>query len=181
MARYATTIASCLAPADSFMYMAHFDHALEWDPSVVEARRLDDGELGNGSTFRIVSTFAGRPVPLRYEITEFVAGRRVVLEAWNRSFSSVDTITIVAAGAASQVTYEARLIFKGISRIADPLMQLLLHRVGRKADASLRTHLNRSISRNDGLVGPVTGMRMVGNTLAPEAECLPMDAREHPH
>lgn len=143
MARYATTIDSSLAPAEAFLYMASFDNALEWDPSVVEARRLDSSELGRGSTFAVVSMFAGRRVPLRYAITEFVAGRRVVLEAWTGSFGSVDTITVVAAGTGSQVTYEARLVFKGIARIADPLMQLVFTRVGRKADASLRSHLSR--------------------------------------
>ncbi len=143
MARYTTSVDSMLSPVDAFEYMASFDNASEWDPSVVEARRLDSGALGRGSAFRIVSKFAGRRVPLRYEITEFDAGRRVVLEAWNGTFGSVDTITIVPAGSASTVTYDARLVFKGISRIADPLMQLVFNRVGRKADASLRTHLNR--------------------------------------
>jgi hypothetical protein len=138
-----TSVDSMLSAVEAFEYMASFENASEWDPSVVEARRLDSGELGRGSAFRIVSKFAGRTVPLRYEITEFDHGRRVVLEAWNDTFGSVDTITIVPAGSASTVTYDARLVFKGISRIADPLMQLAFNRVGRKADASLRTHLNR--------------------------------------
>jgi hypothetical protein len=142
MARYATTVDSSLAPAEAFVYMASFDNALEWDPSVVEARRLDGGELGPGSTFRIVSVFAGRRVPLCYEITEFVACTRVVLEAWSGSFGSIDTITVVPARLGSQVTYDARLVFTGVTRIADPLMQLVFTRVGRKADASLRAHLN---------------------------------------
>ncbi len=143
MARYVTTIDSSLSPSAAFAYMASFDNAREWDPSVVEARRLDSGELGKGSAFHVVSKFAGRSVPLRYEITEFDAGRRVVLEAWNGTFGSVDTITVVPAGAASRVTYDARLVFKGVSRITDPLMQLVFNRVGKKADASLRIHLNR--------------------------------------
>jgi len=90
-----------------------------------------------------VSTFAGRKVPLRYEITVLDADRRVVLEAWNGTFGSVDTITVVASGSGSSVTYDARLVFKGISRLANPIMQLVFNRVGRKADASLRTQLNR--------------------------------------
>jgi len=129
--------------AEAFAYMASFDNAQEWDPSVVEASRLDSGELKVGSAFRVVSTFAGRKVPLRYEITVLDADRRVVLEAWNGTFGSVDTITVVASGSGSSVTYDARLVFKGISRLANPIMQLVFNRVGRKADASLRTQLNR--------------------------------------
>lgn len=144
MARFTTTIDSALAPAAAFAYMASFDNAVQWDPSVVEARRLDSGELAVGSAFRVVSKFAGRRVPLRYRITQLDDGRRVVLEAWNGTFGSVDTITVAPAGDASTVTYDARLVFKGAARVLDPVMQLVFNRVGRKADASLRVHLNRS-------------------------------------
>jgi Polyketide cyclase / dehydrase and lipid transport len=143
VARYATTIDSRLAPADAFAYMANFVNAQEWDPSVVEARRLDDGELRVGSAFHVISKFAGRKVPLRYEITALDADRKVVLEAWSGIFGSVDTISVVASAGGSRVTYDARLVFKGLARLADPLMQLVFNRVGRKADASLRTQLNR--------------------------------------
>lgn len=144
MARYSTTIDSRLSPADAFAYMASFDNAADWDPSVLSARRLDTGELGVGSAFHVVSTFAGRKVPLGYQITAFDAGRRVVLEAWSGIFGSVDTISVVAADTGSRVTYDARLVFKGMARLADPIMQLVFNRVGRKADASLRTQLNRT-------------------------------------
>ncbi len=144
MARYVTTIDSRHAPAAAFTYMASFENAAEWDPSVVQAQRLDRGELGVGSAFRVVSKFAGRSVPLRYEITAFDAAERVVLEAHNGSFASIDTITVAASGSGSKVTYDARLVFKGVARIADPIMQLVFNRVGRKADASLRIQLNRS-------------------------------------
>jgi hypothetical protein len=36
------------------------------------------------------------------------------------------------------VTYDARLDFSGPARLADPLMQLVFNRVGRKAEARLR-------------------------------------------
>lgn len=143
MARYVTTIDSALPPAQAFAYMASFDNAAEWDPSVTEARRLDEGELRAGSAFRVVSKFAGRSVPLRYEIRELEPGRRVVLEAQNGTFASVDTITVTARDAGSTVTYDARLVFRGAARVLDPLMQLVFNRVGRRADASLHVQLNR--------------------------------------
>lgn len=143
MARYVTTIDSNLAPAEAFAYMASFDNALEWDPAVVAAQRLDSGEMKVGSAFRITSRFAGREVPLRYEVTTFEPARRVVLEAWNKIFGSVDTVTVVPSGDGSKVTYDALLVFKGVARVADPLMQLVFGRVGSAADASLRIHLNR--------------------------------------
>lgn len=143
MARYTTSIASSLAPADAFAYMAMFSNALEWDPGVVEAARVDSGELRLGSTFRIVSMFAGRRVPLRYQIIALDADRSVVLQAQTRMFDSLDTITVEPTVHGSRVTYDARLVPKGGFRLADPLLQLLFQRVGRAADASLRRQLNR--------------------------------------
>ncbi len=144
MARYTTTIASTMSPDAAFAYLASFDNAREWDPSVVQARRLDSGELAVGSAFEVVSKFAGRAVPLRYEITQLEVGRRVVLEAWKGSFGSIDTITVGAAERGATVTYDARLVFVGVARVADPVMQLLFNRVGRQAAASLRVCLNRA-------------------------------------
>ena len=144
MAHYRTAIDSHLAPADAFAYMVSFDNALQWDPSVVATERLTAGPIGVGSAFRVVSKFAGREVPLRYEITAMDPDSRVVLEAWNASFGSIDTITVVPSGAGSRVTYDARLVPKGMMRLGDPLLHLVFQRVGRAADASLRVHLNPS-------------------------------------
>lgn len=142
MARYVTTIESHLSVLEAFAYMASFEHALEWDPSVVGAERLDEGELRVGSAFRILSRFAGRTVPLRYEVTALQPGRRVVLEARNKRFASIDTITVATSATGCTVTYDARLVICGAARLADPLFQLAFVRVGRRADASLRVHLN---------------------------------------
>jgi hypothetical protein len=40
------------------------------------------------------------------------------------------------------VTYDARLVFRGVGRLLDPLMQLVFNRVGRHATQGLRTALN---------------------------------------
>lgn len=145
MAHYRTIIESPLPPSRAFAYMANFANAREWDPNVVEAERLDDGPLGVGSRFRIVSRFAGRRVPLEYRITEFLVDRRVVLEAWSRTFGSVDTITVEPTPSGCRVAYDARLVPKGVARLADPLLHLLFQRVGRAAEESLRRHLTSRV------------------------------------
>lgn len=142
MARYSATIASRLAPADAFAYMADFANAQFWDPSVSRAVREGNGPLGLGSTFALVARFAGRDVPLTYAIVEYEPPAKVVLEA-RRGFVSRDTIAVEeAAGGGSLVHYEALLAFSGIARLADPLMQLVFNRVGEQAKAGLDTALN---------------------------------------
>ena len=138
MARFVTTVPSRRSQAEAFAYMAAFDNAREWDPSVTEARRTADGPLGVGATFAVVSRFGPRMVPLTYTIVRYEPDHVVVLEARSRGFVSTDTISVEAAEDGSRVTYDALLAFGGLGRLADPVMQLVFNRVGRKAEARLR-------------------------------------------
>lgn len=141
MAQFVTTIASSVDPAAALAYMAAFENALDWDPSVTEARRVTAGDPRVGSTFDLVARFGPRAVPLRYTITA-LDDAHVVLEARRPGFSSRDTISVRAATGGSAVTYDALLEFHGIGRIADPLMGWIFGRVGRKAEVGLRRVLN---------------------------------------
>ena len=75
---------------------------------------------------------------LTYRISRHEPDLVVVLEAHGKAFVSTDTITVEPAGDGSRVSYDARLDFGGAGRLADPLMQLVFNRVGRKAEARLR-------------------------------------------
>ena len=138
MARFTTTVPSRSSQADAFAYMAAFENAREWDPSVTEATRAGNGPLGVGTSFTVVSRFGPRLVPLTYTIVRYEPNRLVVLEARSKGFVSTDTITVEPAGEASTVTYDAVLAFSRLGRLADPLMQIVFNRVGRKAEARLR-------------------------------------------
>ena len=142
MARYVTTIPSALPQVEAFAYMADFANARRWDPSVSEAKRIGDASSGVGSTFDLIARFGGRDVPLRYEIVEYDAPRRVVLEARRPGFVSRDTITVEPAENGSIVHYDATLAFGGLGRLLDPVMQRVFDRVGARATLGLQTALN---------------------------------------
>ncbi len=142
MARYVTRIESRLSPADAFAYMADFSNALFWDPSVSGATRTSDGPVGLGSTFHLVSRFAGREVPLDYTIVGYEPLQRVVLEARKPGFVSRDTITFEPAAAGSVVAYDALLELAGARRIFDPLLQRIFNGVGGRATKGMQAALN---------------------------------------
>jgi hypothetical protein len=142
MARYVAKIESSHPQADAFAYMADFANARVWDPSVGEARRVDEAPIGIGSAFDLVARFAGRDVPLRYTIVEYDPPRRVVLEAQRPGFVSRDIITVSPAGHGSVVHYDATLAFSGIGRLFDPVMQRVFDRIGARATIGMRTALN---------------------------------------
>src|SRR3954447_7138996 len=142
MARYVTTVESKLSQEGAFAYMADFTHARIWDPSVSQARRADESPIQVGAAFDLVARFGGRDVPLPYEIVEFDARRLVVLEARRPGFVSRDTITVAPAGTGSVVHYDASLVFAGLGRLLDPVMQRIFNRVGARATAGMQTALN---------------------------------------
>jgi hypothetical protein len=138
VARFTTTIPSRSTQADAFAYMAAFENAEQWDPSVTRATRIGHEPLGVGTSFEVVSRFGPRLVPLTYTIVRYEPDRLVVLEARSKGFVSTDTITVEQTGTTSTVTYDALLQFGGLGRLADPLMQLVFNRVGGRAAARLR-------------------------------------------
>ena len=142
MARYVTRIESRLSPEDAFAYMADFANARVWDPSVSAATRTSDGPLALGSTFHLVSRFAGRDVPLDYTIVGYEPAQRVVLEARKPGFVSRDTITFEPAGAGSVVNYDALLELAGARRLFDPLLQRIFNGIGGRATKGMQAALN---------------------------------------
>ena len=142
MARYVTTVESRLPREKAFAYIADFSNSQAWDPGVREARRIDAGALRVGSAFDLVARFAGRDVPLHYEIVAYEPPRRVVLEARRPGFTSRDEIHVEDAGARSVLHYDARLTFDGIGRFAEPVLQRIFLRIGDRAAAGLREALN---------------------------------------
>ncbi len=142
MARYVTQIESRLSQPDAFAYMADFANARFWDPSVSEARRESEAPVAAGSTFHLVSRFAGRDVPLLYTVVAYQPATRVVLEAQKPGFVSRDTITVEPAAAGSIVRYDALLELRGARRLFDPVLQRLFNKLGDAASRGMRAALN---------------------------------------
>lgn len=142
MARYSAVVASRLDSAAAFAYMAAFEHVTEWDESAIEARRLDDGPVRVGSAFHVVSRFAGRSIPLRYEVVEFDDGHRFTVEATTAAITSRDTITVRSTPSGATVAYDAVLAPRGLWVLAGPLLQVLFTRLGQRAVRGLERALN---------------------------------------
>ncbi len=123
--------------------MANFANVAEWDPTVVEARPLQEAEPALGSRFFVRVRWLGRDLPLTYEITELQPPRRLVLRAENATSVSEDTVEVEPRGEASTLTYDARVTLKGAARLLDPLLGLAFKRLGENAAAGLRRQLGR--------------------------------------
>jgi len=142
MARYQTTVSSTMSATEAFDYMAAFENVVIWDPGVRKASRITDGPPQLGTRFAVEASFLGRALPLEYAITSFEAGKTFVLTASTSTLKSIDTVTVVADGEGSRVTYNAELILQGLFKIFDPSLSLAFRSIGNKARDGLRTALN---------------------------------------
>lgn len=144
MATYSATVTSPRSPEDVFAYLADFRTVAEWDPSINSSTLLTPGEPRTvGARFKVVQgSSIGSDVELEYEIQSVDAPRQVVLRGENDSLISIDTITVEPAdGGGCAVTYDAEIELKGARKVADPLMQLGLKRLGNKAKDGLAEKL----------------------------------------
>lgn len=143
MARYNVTLISSHSQEPVFQYLANFSSVQEWDPSVSEAKSLNEPYCV-GAKFLVVVRFLGRETPFEYETIEYEAGQRIVLRAQSKAVTSLDTITVNAhPGGGSTVTYDALLDLRGVFKVFNPILQLLFQKLGDNAKAGLSEKLNQ--------------------------------------
>jgi hypothetical protein len=146
MARYRTVVDIPMSRDELFAYMADFSNVAEWDPSIVEAARLDSGDIDVGSKFRVVVSNMGRQSPLIYELIEYDAAGSATFCAETRTIKSVDSITVSQRPAGvSRLTWEADLRLKGFLRLGDLAMRLIFKRIGDKGRDGLVARLGGQV------------------------------------
>ena len=130
-------------PVDKvFAYLADFTTTNEWDPGTVETVRIT-GDGAVGTEYLNTSKFAGRETQLTYVLQELVPNKRIALRGENKSVVAHDTMTLRATGTGTELTYTADFTFKGIARLAGPLMRPALVRLGNDARTGLSEALGR--------------------------------------
>ncbi|MBM3694572.1 MAG: polyketide cyclase [Actinobacteria bacterium] len=126
-----------------FAYVADFTKVAEWDPGIRSSTRVS-GDGGVGTRYEVAATFAGRVVPMTYEVIEHAVPSRLVLRGSAEAVEAVDTIDFQEAPeGGTRVVYRADFTLKGGIRRFAFLMKPLFGRLGRKAIAGLEASLNR--------------------------------------
>lgn len=141
MAHYKATLETWLPSEEVFAYLSDFSNAEAWDPGTVQAERVDDGPIGEGSEFRLVAVFLGRESTIEYRVVQYDPPTTVIFRGENSTIISLDRVTVAALGNGARITYDARLTLKGLLKLADPLLALVFRRIGDRALAGMREAL----------------------------------------
>ena len=110
-------------------YLADFGNAAVWDPSIESSTRLDSGPVNVGATWKTVSKAMGRSTELTYRL-ERLEPARVTLVASNKYATSTDDITVRPIEGGSEITYATQVELRGMAKMAEPLVQRELERLG---------------------------------------------------
>ena len=141
--RVERTIETGCPAEEAFAFVADFSTTERWDPGIVEAKRLDDGPIGVGSRFELVSKFGSREQSIVYEITRFDPPRSVTLVGEGETFRGTDVISFESReGGGTRVRYEADLGLKGFAALALPFIRKRLDTMSDDAVAGLKSALD---------------------------------------
>jgi carbon monoxide dehydrogenase subunit G len=141
MAHYNASLDTPRPPDEMFTYLSDFSSTQEWDPGVIEAERLGDAPVREGTEFRLLASFLHRKTPLTYHIVEYDPPNAVTFRGESPAVISLDRITFEPSGGGTRITYDADLALKGPLKLAGPLLQIAFNRVGARALAGLRSTL----------------------------------------
>ena len=126
-----------------FDAVADFSSAEGWDPGVVSATRVREGDespSGVGARYLLTVTFNGSESEMTYITTDHVRPARVVLEGEGPRITAKDTIGFEpTADGGTRITYEADLRLKGLARVAAPLLKRSFDEMGKRALAGMKT------------------------------------------
>ena len=123
-------------------YLSDFRSTEEWDPPTVSTVRTS-GDGGVGTTYQNVSEFAGQETEVSYVVTEHVERERLQLAGDAGTIKLLDTLTFVARGPETSVTYHAEFNPEGAAKLAAPLMAPALKLLADKVAASMEEELAR--------------------------------------
>lgn len=129
-------------PEVAFDAVADFSSSAQWDPGVVAAERVGDGETapsGVGAVYRLTVTFRGRASEMTYRTTEYRRPDRVVLEGVGPRIAATDTIEFASIdGGGTRITYVADLRLTGLAKVAEPFLDHSFDEMGKRALAGMK-------------------------------------------
>lgn len=102
MAHYNASLDTARSPEEMFAYLSDFSTTAEWDPGVIEAERVGEEPVREGTEFRLVAVFLGRKTPLTYRIVEYDPPSAVMFRGENSTVVSLDRITFEPSGGAHE-------------------------------------------------------------------------------
>jgi hypothetical protein len=126
--------------AEIFDVVIDGGHFSEWNPTIRGSRRLDDGPIGEGSTFEWDLRGFGKVVQ---ELREFDRNKRVRIVPHHKSLEGGHRFVFRCEGPGrTRVDHELQMDAKGAFRVFTPMMGIIGRKNLHDTAAALERHLD---------------------------------------
>jgi hypothetical protein len=123
-----------------FAVVADGGNFAQWNPTIRASRRLDDGEIGNGSRFEWDLRGFGKVVQ---EFQEFQTNAQLRIVPHIKTVQGGHRFRFAAQGAATRIDHELEMIPKGAFRLLAPILSMTGRKNLRDTANALQRHLER--------------------------------------
>lgn len=118
---------------DVFRYVSDLSNIEQWDPGVLESRKITPGPVRPESEFRLRCKFFWFSFPMTYRVVLLDAPNRVVFEGRGEKFSARDSISFARVENRTRIEYSLDLNFEAASSVFENVMNVYVKSIGRAA------------------------------------------------
>jgi len=116
----------------AFDHFAEFENIASWDPGVFSSRKVRPGPLRVGDVLEVISVFAGRKIPMRYEVLSMDRPVSISLQGVASTGTALDKIQLESVDQShTRITWHLEFRLKGLARLSEPLVRQLMNRLGK--------------------------------------------------
>lgn len=112
-----------------FAFVANPDNNPNWQPEVIEHRKLTDGPIVVGTKFLHVSKFMGRRIEVNGCVTKFEPNRKIAFEVESGTLLYTIDYLMESVSSATRFTYASLAEINGLLKLVQPLMVIAAKRV----------------------------------------------------
>jgi uncharacterized protein YndB with AHSA1/START domain len=123
---------------DVFNTVVDAGNYASWNPTIKASRRLDEGEIGDGSRFEWQLKGFGKVIQ---ELQEFSRNERVRIVPQLKTLSGGHRFFFTAQGESTRVDHELEMMPKGLFRLFAPMVARTGRRNLRDTAQALQAHL----------------------------------------
>lgn len=138
MIRLSDTAETKLDRDTAFDHIGDFGNIAIWDPGIISSTKATSGEVGVDTAYDVIVSYRGRKLEMRYVITEYSPGHKIILEGRGGRVNAIDVIDFVDENGGTLITYTADLSLTGMGRFLEPLLRGRLRQVGADAVSGMR-------------------------------------------
>jgi carbon monoxide dehydrogenase subunit G len=110
-------------PAEVFAYLADLANLPEWQTGIVSAEITSDGEIGVGSTARVVRELMGQRIEAPLTVSAFDPPRRIVIGGEVSGVQASAELDLTAAdGDATDLSFAMEIRGSMITRFMEPMI-----------------------------------------------------------